>query len=114
MLLHSMIETLRATPNAIGLAAPQVGVSVRAFVMGTEEQGYLAVVNPRIVHRSGIKARSIEQCLSVPNREVVVRRAVSVTVKAINAEGQPCTFTAKNNAAFIVQHEIDHLSGITI
>ncbi len=108
-----MIHTMRKT-NGIGLAAPQVGVGVRAFVMGTEEQGYLAVVNPTIVKRSGIKLPSVESCLSVPGKSVVVRRAASVTVRATNAEGNPCEFTAKGNAAFIVQHEIDHLDGKTI
>lgn len=114
MLLHSMVETLQVTENAIGLAAPQVGVAIRAFVMGTAEQGYLAVVNPRIVRRSGIKIKSKESCLSVPDKTVLVRRSASVTVKATNAEGHPCEFTAKGSAACVVQHEIDHLDGILI
>ncbi len=111
MLLHSMIETLQATPGAIGLAAPQVGVSIRAFVMGTEEQGYLAFLNPKIVRRGGITVPSVEQCLSVPGKTVTVRRSHSVTVRSVNAEGVPCEFTAKGRAACIVQHEIDHLDG---
>ncbi len=111
MLLHSMVETLRATPNAIGLAAPQVGVSVRAFVMGTEEQGYLAILNPRIVKRSGVKVPSIETCLSVPGKTVCVRRAASVTVRGVDAENKPFEFTAKGKAACVVQHEMDHLDG---
>jgi peptide deformylase len=102
-----MVDTLKATPGAVGLAAPQVGVSVRAFVMGTEEQGYIAVVNPRIVKRSGIKISNIEECLSVPGQRVSVRRSASVTVQATNAEGTPCEFTCKGQAASIVQHEID-------
>jgi peptide deformylase len=114
MLLHSMVETLRATPNAVGLAAPQVGVALRAFVMGTEEQGYLAVVNPVIVRRSGIKIPSTESCLSAPGVTVTVKRANSITVRAIDAEGNPCEFTCKGRAACIVAHEIDHLDGKTI
>lgn len=114
MLLHSMVETLRATPNAIGLAAPQVGVSVRAFVMGTEQQGYLAMLNPRITKRSGTKIKSPEECLSVPGKKVVVKRSSSVTVVGINAEGEPFEFTAKGLAACVIQHEIDHLDGRTI
>lgn len=111
MLLHSMVETLQATEGAIGLAAPQVGVSVRAFVMGTPEQGYLAVVNPRIVKRGGIKIPSVEQCLSVPGKTVTVMRSHTITVHAINAEGDFCEFTAKGRSACVVQHEVDHLDG---
>lgn len=114
MLLHSMIETLRAQPDGIGLAAPQVGVSVRAFVMGTEEQGFIAVVNPRIVARSGHKVKSIEACLSVPGKTVTKKRSYSITVSATNAEGDPCTFVCKDRAACVVQHEMDHLDGILI
>ncbi len=111
MLLHAMVDTLKTTPHAIGLAAPQVGVSIRAFVMGTEEQGYLAVLNPRIVKRSGIRILSAEQCLSVPGKTVTVRRSASVTVAGIDAEAKPFEFTAKGRAACIVQHEMDHLDG---
>lgn len=114
MLLHSMIETLQVTPNAIGLAAPQVGVAIRAFVMGTAEQGYLAVVNPRIVKRSGIKLKSLEECLSVPGKKVIVKRSATITVRAINAEGVPCEFTCKGPAACVVQHEMAHLDGVLI
>lgn len=114
MLLHAMVETLQGTPNAVGLSAPQVGVAIRAFVMGSEEQGYLAVVNPRVIRRSGIKINSIESCLSVPGVTVTVKRANSITVRAIDAEGNPCEFTCKGRAACIVAHEIDHLDGKTI
>lgn len=114
MLLHAMVDTLRATPNAIGLAAPQVGVAIRAFVMGSERQGYIAVLNPRIVKRSGIKIDSTEECLSVPGYSVTKKRSASVTVQAIDAEGNPCTFTCKGFAACAVQHEMDHLDGVLI
>jgi peptide deformylase len=114
MLLHSMIETLQVTPEAIGLAAPQVGVPIRAFVMGTPEQGYLAFLNPRIVARSGVKVKSVEGCLSQTGKKVTVKRPASVTVEALNAEGASVLFTAKNVAAAVICHEIDHLLGILI
>jgi peptide deformylase len=114
MLLHAMVKTLKETKDGIGLAAPQVGVSVRAFVMGTEEQGYLAIVNPRIVKRSGIKIKALEECLSVPGVRRLVKRDNHITVEAINAEGTPCKFECKGLAAACVQHELDHLNGKTI
>jgi peptide deformylase len=114
MLLHSMIETLQVMPEAIGLAAPQVGVSIRAFVMGTQDQGYLAMLNPRIKRRSGTKQKVTEGCLSLPGKKVVMKRADSITVVGLDAEGKTFTFTAKGMAAAVVQHEIDHLSGILL
>jgi peptide deformylase len=111
MLLHAMVDTLKTTPNAIGLAAPQVGVSIRAFVMGTEAQGYLALVNPRIVKRSGIKILSSEECLSVPGKTVIKRRSATITVRGLDAEGASFEFTAKGRAACVIQHEMDHLDG---
>ena len=114
MLLHSMVETLQATSHGVGLAAPQVGVSVRAFVVGSEEQGYLAVLNPRITKRSGVRVSSTEQCLSVPGKTVVKKRPYSITVEGIDAEGNPCTFKCRALAAAVVCHEIDHLDGRTI
>lgn len=114
MLLHAMVATLRATPGAIGLAAPQVGVPIRAFVMGSEEQGYLAVLNPTITNRSKIPQTSVEGCLSVPGKQVTRKRPSSVEVTAIDAEGNKCVFAAKGPAACVVCHEIDHLNGLLI
>ena len=69
MLLHSMIETLRAVPDEVGavcLSAPQVGVGVRAIVAGTEKQGWMAMLNPRIVKRGWSRQKNAERCLSHP------------------------------------------------
>lgn len=114
MLLHAMVDTLKATPDALGLAAPQVGVAIRAFVMGTEEQGYIAVLNPRVTERSAMRQKAKEGCLSVPGVRVTKRRPVKVTVQGINAEGAAVKFTCKGIAAAAVCHEIDHLNGLLI
>lgn len=117
MLLHSMIETLRAQPEergAVGLAAPQVGVSVRAIVFGTEKQGWAAMLNPRVIRRSGVPQTNVEACLSMPGVSRKKRRPASVTVEGQDAEGHYVKMNAKGLAAAALCHEIDHTNGILI
>lgn len=108
-LIHDMIETMQAAPG-VGLAAPQVGESLRVIVADVGE-GPVAVINPRIVKKSG-KQTFTEGCLSLPGIEAPVIRAAQVTVKGLNQSGRNIQIEAKELLATVFQHEIDHLEGI--
>ena len=101
----------------IGLAAPQVGETVRLIVVDTEwtadgaEQNPLVLVNPKIVESSG-KIVWTEGCLSVPDFEADVERASHVKLRASNLEGEDLEIDASELQAVCFQHEIDHLDGI--
>lgn len=116
-LIDDMFETMYAAPG-VGLAAPQVGVSLRVIVMdaGQREDGQappLALVNPEITLAEG-EAECDEGCLSVPGLLASIERYGSVTVSALDRNGEPLTIEAEGIVAIILQHEIDHLDGITI
>ena len=96
----------------IGLAAPQVGISLRLIVIADEEgRGVQALLNPAIVDRSG-EVTGEEGCLSIPGVFAPVTRAARVTVEARAVDGQPLTINARGLRARVLQHEIDHLDGV--
>ncbi len=101
--------------DGVGLAAPQVGVSLRVLVFDPsvcqKDRPRQALVNPIIVRRCG-SVMGDEGCLSLPGVEVEVRRASSIDVRALTPEGRPVAFAAERLEARIIQHEIDHLDGI--
>ena len=107
-LLDDMFETMYAA-NGVGLAAPQVGRRERLAVVDVGT-GPIAVLNPEIVRAEGA-ARAEEGCLSIPEIYGEVERASDVTVRALNAEGEPFTLDATELLARCLQHEIDHLHG---
>ena len=111
-LAESMLEFMRAE-NGIGLAAPQVGKSVSLLVIAYEEEGIepTALINPRITARSG-SVEMNEGCLSFPNIFAKLTRPEFVTIKALNLEGENVTIEAEGLFARVLQHEIDHLSGV--
>jgi peptide deformylase len=109
-LAANMHETMHAAPG-VGLAAPQVGVPRRLFTFDSgEESG--AYANPEIVWRSEETQDGEEGCLSIPGVYFPVVRAMSVTVRAQNLEGEHVTHDAEGFLARIFQHEIDHLNGV--
>ena len=109
-LLRDMVETMHHQVG-IGLAAPQVGISLRLLVMDDGRRGVRALVNPAIVERQGtVKAE--EGCLSLPGIFAEVERSESVRVEALDGEGEPVTFEARGLQARVVQHELDHLDGV--
>lgn len=110
-LVADMFETMR-DENGIGLAATQVNRHVRVVVMDvSEEQNDPKVfINPEITQKEG-STISEEGCLSVPGNYAKVDRAEKITVKALNAEGQPFELEAEGLLAICVQHELDHLKG---
>jgi peptide deformylase len=110
-LIDDMIATMHAAPG-VGLAAPQVGVSLRIVVIDTPDDGLLTLINPEIVKSSG-ERRVMEGCLSVPGYQAEITRSKLVTVKALDREGRE--FRRKADETLLAQafeHEIDHINGI--
>jgi peptide deformylase len=117
-LVDDMVETMRVAPG-VGLAAPQVGESIRLIVVeygdDEDEEAPLKLymmANPEITRSSPETLIGTEGCLSIPGIQGDVERTTSVTVKGLNRYGQPMTVKAKGWLARIFQHEIDHLDGI--
>jgi peptide deformylase len=113
-LLDAMLETMYAAPG-IGLAAPQVGVLKRAFVIDLSEEGKRAprfVINPELVWRSESVTVAEEGCLSLPKQFGEVARADQVRLRHLDCEGQTQEIAAEGLLARCLQHEIDHLNGI--
>jgi peptide deformylase len=110
-LVDDMIGTMRAR-GGVGLAAPQVGVSLRVVVIELPDgDEVITLINPEIIKTKG--ERVIEEgCLSVPGYQGQVTRAVTVKVKARNIDGKEIRVTATDDLlAQALQHEIDHLDG---
>jgi peptide deformylase len=110
-LIKDMAETMYAAPG-IGLAATQVNVHQRLLIIDISDthDDLRVFINPEIIARSG-EAECEEGCLSVPGVFEMVRRSERVTVRALDARGQPFTLDAEGLLAVCVQHEIDHLDG---
>ena len=108
-LLDDMKDTLKKAKGA-GLAAVQVGVLKRIFVVDVEE-GYFEFINPEIVSTKGEQC-SVEGCLSVPGKWGDVKRPYEVEIKALDRFGEPFVLRAKDFFAKAICHEYDHLNGI--
>ena len=109
ILLDDMKETLIAA-NGAGLAAVQVGVLKRIFVVGVDE-GYFEFINPVIVKQKG-KQVGEEGCLSVENKYGTVARPRIVEIEAFNRKGEKFKIRAEGFFARAICHEYDHLEGI--
>lgn len=96
--------------NGIGLAAPQVGVNKRVFVMGNQQRSYICV-NPEVTSTSGSK-RDLEGCLSFPGLWLNVERPETITVKYQDILGRVQEHEFTGLAARVFQHELDHLNGV--
>jgi peptide deformylase len=99
------------TDDGVGLAAPQVGQSIRLITVTTQD-GAQAMFNPEITKRSLLKEWGEEGCLSVPNTFGDVKRYKKITCTFIDVQGQKRILPAKGLMARVIQHEIDHLDGI--
>ena len=127
-LIRDMQDTMRDAPG-VGLAAPQVGVSLQLAVIEDQEQFFKNVpvqelekkgrravplhvlINPRIVENGSEQAEFHEGCLSLTGFSAVVPRALSVKVEYLDERGEPQSVEASGWYARILQHEIDHLQG---
>jgi peptide deformylase len=112
-LIDDMIETMYAAPG-IGLAAPQVGVPLRIFVVdisvGRDPKALLTLINPEFVEREGTQLEE-EGCLSVPGFNATVVRPTKAVVKGLDRAGQEQRYEASGLLARAFQHEMDHLDG---
>jgi peptide deformylase len=109
-LIADMAETMWHQVG-IGLAAPQIGVSLRIFVMDDGKRGARAIVNPVVTDRGGV-VKEEEGCLSLPGIFAEVERCKSLRIEGLDGEGQPISFEAQGLQAKIIQHELDHLDGV--
>ena len=113
-LTDDMFESMYAA-QGVGLAAPQIGKSLRVAVIdvsnGKSPEARLVLANPEITYAEG-EQREEEGCLSLPSFRGMVMRPLFVTVRAQNAAGEPWEMRGENLLARAFCHEIDHLDGI--
>lgn len=109
-LVENLFDTMRAY-QGVGLAAPQVGVGKRVFVLQPPEGTEMCLVNPEIIESEG-REEGEEGCLSMPQIYAMVPRATRIRVRAQDLKGGPLDFEARDFVARIIQHETDHLDGI--
>jgi len=109
-LVNDMWDTMYDAPG-VGLAAPQIGVSLRVLVAEYEDESH-ALINPEIITNEG-EEKGTEGCLSIPGFVGEnIRRGTKLVVRARNEHGKQIKITADGWFARILQHEIDHLDGI--
>ncbi len=113
-----LVETMHSFPRCVGLAAPQIGESLRIAVVnvslhpkGDPNAREILLINPRIVFATGSDVAR-EGCLSVPDFTADVRRASEVVVEGLTSSGEAQTIEASGFEARALQHEIDHLDGL--
>jgi peptide deformylase len=110
MILDDMTETMRSR-EGVGIAAPQVGVMRRMFVVEPEEGVLLELINPRLIESSGIQTGE-EGCLSVPGYVGTVERPEYIKVEALDRYGKIVVHEGTDILAVALSHELDHLEGI--
>jgi len=113
VLIDDMIETMYAAPG-VGLAAPQVGVPLRLFVVdisvGRDPKALMTVINPEVVELDGMQLEE-EGCLSIPGFNATVVRPSRLVVKGLDRQGAEQRIEGTALLARALQHEIDHLDG---
>ena len=119
-LIQDLIDTMRAGPGSVGVAAPQIGAGLRVCVVDVSKSrhgkdnnhGLLCMVNPEIISRSGAAVMR-EGCMSVPDYTGDVERATEITVRFLDGlSGQQQEIAASGFEAVAIQHEVDHLDGM--
>lgn len=110
-LVNDMFDTMIEN-NGVGLAGPQVGKSLRLFVVIADDDVRRVFINPQIIKTSTEVGEYDEGCLSIPQVYETITRPLEVTVQAYNEEGKLFTLEADGLLARIIQHEYDHLDGI--
>lgn len=112
-LVHDMFQTMYVAPG-IGLAAPQVGVPLRLFVIdlsvGHDPHGLITLINPEFLAREGMQLEE-EGCLSVPGFNATVARPQRVAIKGLDLDGKERVYEGTDLLARAFQHEMDHLEG---
>jgi peptide deformylase len=96
--------------NGVGLAAPQIGISKRIFVLDADDEFHI-LINPEMVELSGEVEEMHEGCLSVPGIDAIVARATRAAVEGLNLDGERIRLEGEGLIARAIQHEMDHLNG---
>lgn len=109
-LIDELMRCMRKA-NGIGLAAPQLGVLQRVFVMAPHEFKPTALINPKIIKAEGEQIGQ-EGCLSIPGLYGDVKRFEYIEVEALDRKGRELIFELEGLPARVVQHELDHLDGV--
>lgn len=115
-LVQDLLETMYVK-NGVGLAAPQIGVNLRVFVIDVskndEPLNPMVFINPKIIKKTGATVAQ-EGCISFPEAYTDVKRYANVMVKALDKHGRPFVLEAKDGELLsrAIQHENDHLDGI--
>lgn len=119
-LVTDLIDTMRASPACVGLAAPQIGISRRAIAVdvsghpkATVNHSLVVLIDPEIIEADG-RDVGREGCMSVPDLTANVARATHVVVRGLQPDGTPLVITTEGFEARAFQHEIDHLNGLLI
>lgn len=118
-LLADLVDTMRAGPGSVGVAAPQIGVSLAACVVDVSanrhgkdnNHGLLLMLNPEIIAASGSSVMR-EGCMSVPDYTGDVERATAITVSYLDLSGVSQNLEASGFEAVAILHEMDHLDGV--
>ncbi|MDY0301313.1 MAG: peptide deformylase [Trichlorobacter sp.] len=119
-LLQDLVDTMEAGPGSVGVAAPQIGVGLRACVVDVSKNrhgkdnnhGRLLMLNPEIIDCSGMAVMR-EGCMSVPDFTGDVQRSTDITVRFMDGgNGQTREINASGFEAVAIQHEMDHLDGM--
>ena len=116
MLVDNMFDTMYAA-DGVGLAAPQVGISKRLFIIDVSEidgepDVPMVFINPKIIWKSKLTSIAEEGCLSIPGIRADLKRSSEVEVEAINENSEKIHYKANGLLARAILHEIDHLNGI--
>ena len=109
-LVRDMLETMEKAEGA-GLAAPQIGESLRICALRCEGEIFI-LINPKITSYSRNKETNEEGCLSFPGKFIPVKRSTKIKARYLNEKGEEMKIKAEGILARIIQHEVDHLDGI--
>jgi peptide deformylase len=119
-LVADLIDTMRASPACVGLAAPQIGISRRAIVVDvsahpktTKSHGMFVMFDPEVLDSRG-KEVGREGCMSVPDLTANVARAREIVVRGRGPGGEELVLATEGFEARALQHEVDHLDGLLI
>ncbi len=118
-LIQDLVDTMHEGPGSVGVAAPQIGVTLRVCVVDVSKNRYgkdnnhglLCMINPEITDHSG-SATMREGCMSVPDYTGDVDRATEITLRFSEPDGTIREITASGFEAVAIQHEMDHLDGV--
>ncbi|MFN2390324.1 MAG: peptide deformylase [Actinomycetota bacterium] len=119
-LVADLIDTMRASPACVGLAAPQIGVARRAIVVDvsdhpktTTSHGLIVMLDP-VIELGRVRTRGREGCMSVPDLTADVIRATAVIARGRSVDGAELAIETDGFEARALQHEVDHLDGLLI